>query len=91
MVLAALLEEPAHWRHGYDLSGHTGLKSGTLYPILIRLAEHSLLETCWEESTGAGRPPRHMYRLTASGQRVAREKVTAAQPRGRLKPAYGAR
>ena len=91
MVLAALLGQPAQWRHGYDLSGHTGLKSGTLYPILIRLAEHSLLETRWDEPSGPGRPPRHMYRLTAAGQRVAREKVAAAQPRGRLKPAYGAR
>jgi hypothetical protein len=45
-VLAALceepsqgrLEEPSQWRHGYALARQTGLKSGTLYPILIRLA-----------------------------------------------------
>src|SRR5580704_304374 len=91
MVLAALLEEPAQWRHGYDLSGHTGLKSGTLYPILIRLAEHSLLETRWDEPTAPGRPPRHMYRLTSSGQRLACEKVANAKPAARLRPAYGVR
>ena len=38
-VLAALLAEPSGWRHGYDIARETGLKSGTLYPILIRLAE----------------------------------------------------
>src|SRR5436309_1613293 len=37
-VLEALLEEPAAWRYGYDLSRETGLKSGTLYPVLMRLA-----------------------------------------------------
>ena len=37
-VLAALATEPSAWRHGYDLARETGLKSGTLYPILVRLA-----------------------------------------------------
>ena len=38
-VLAALCAEPAGWRHGYGIAKDTGLKSGSLYPILIRLAE----------------------------------------------------
>lgn len=66
-VLAALAAAPAQWRHGYDLARETGLKSGTLYPILIRLAERGLVEACWEEEQPAGRPRRHLYRLTAAG------------------------
>ena len=38
-VLAALCDEPSQWQHGYALAKQTGLKSGTLYPILIRLAD----------------------------------------------------
>ena len=35
-VLAALCAQPSRWRQGYALARQTGLKSGTLYPILIR-------------------------------------------------------
>ena len=33
-VLARLAAQPRVWRHGYELSRATGLKAGTLYPIL---------------------------------------------------------
>jgi DNA-binding PadR family transcriptional regulator len=75
LVLAEFLECEQEWRYGYDLSRETGLKSGTLYPILMRLAEHGLLKTCWE-TTQEGRPPRHMYRLTRDGMRYARVNAT---------------
>ena len=91
LLLASLLARPAEWRYGYDLSRETGLKSGTLYPILMRLAEKSLLETRWEETAGGGRPPRHMYRLTGLGQRWAREEAQRTRPSGALKPAFGDR
>jgi PadR family transcriptional regulator len=71
LVLDAFLERPKSWRYGYDISRDTGLKSGTLYPILIRLADHELVETRWE-TTESGKPPRHMYRLTPEGVRSAR-------------------
>lgn len=77
LVLAELLRTPREWRYGYDLSRDTGLKSGTLYPILMRLAEHRLLDTSWE-TVGAGRPPRHLYKLTGDGLRYAREQAPAA-------------
>jgi DNA-binding PadR family transcriptional regulator len=67
LVLAALCAEPREWRHGCGIATDTGLKSGTLYPILIRLADRSLLEACWEEGQPAGRPRRHLYRLTPGG------------------------
>lgn len=75
-VLAEFLETPREWKYGYDISRSTGLKSGTLYPLLMRLEEHGLMETSWENGE-PGRPPRHMYKLTADGVRYARERVSA--------------
>ncbi len=71
-LLAALLHAPSSWRYGYDLSKETGLKSGTLYPILMRLEAQGWLETEWEDAAAPGRPRRHLYRLTALGSTEAR-------------------
>ena len=71
-VLDAFLDDPKDWKYGYDISRNTGLKSGTLYPILMRLAERKLLEASWVTAE-IGKPPRHMYRLTPDGLRYARE------------------
>jgi PadR family transcriptional regulator PadR len=71
-VLTEFLQTPQEWKYGYDMSRNTGLKSGTLYPILMRLAEWKLLETSWETAE-IGKPPRHLYRLTPDGMRFARE------------------
>jgi DNA-binding PadR family transcriptional regulator len=38
----------------------------------MRLAERKLLEASWETAE-VGKPARHMYRLTPSGLRYARE------------------
>jgi PadR family transcriptional regulator PadR len=76
------------WRYGYDISRNTGLKSGTLYPILMRLAEQRLLETSWEPST-EGKPPRHLYKLTQDGLRYALEQVEAIEQPVLTKPAFG--
>lgn len=78
LVLAEFLQRQPDWLYGYDISRNTELKSGTLYPILIRLAEHQMLETAWEAAE-PGRPPRHLYRLTREGLQYARE-MTAARP-----------
>jgi DNA-binding PadR family transcriptional regulator len=67
-VLNALAANPSQWRYGYELAGEVNLKSGSLYPILVRLSDRGLLETAWEEGQGS-RPPRHLYRLTAAGRR----------------------
>jgi DNA-binding PadR family transcriptional regulator len=77
-LLTALLDEPSEWRYGYDLSRQTGLKSGTLYPILMRLSAGNWLETRWEDSPESGRPPRHMYRLNGDGRRWAKQELAAA-------------
>lgn len=69
-VLSALAAEPGRWRYGYELATEVGLKSGSLYPLLVRLADRGLLETSWEQGP-PGRPPRHLYRLTPSGRKYA--------------------
>jgi PadR family transcriptional regulator, regulatory protein PadR len=76
LVLDAFLVQAEEWKYGYDMSRVTGLKSGTLYPILMRMAERKLLETQWE-AVERGRPPRHMYRFTPDGLRFARANATA--------------
>ena len=70
-VLGALLRSNPAWRHGYDLSRETGVASGTLYPLLIRLTERGLLEAEWRASERVGKPPRHVYRLSPQGVELA--------------------
>ena len=89
-VLATLLNTPDTWWHGYDLSGETGLKSGTLYPILMRLKEQGLLVSEWREPSQPGRPPRHVYQLSATGKALAtaqRAEVGSAPVKLKRKPA----
>jgi PadR family transcriptional regulator len=92
-VVLALAKHPADWRYGYDLCQQLGLKAGSVYPILMRLADRGLLETAWETDPPPGRPPRHLYRLTGPGVDLAAElagelAVPAARTAGqvRLRP-----
>jgi PadR family transcriptional regulator PadR len=90
-VLERFAERPSDWHYGYELSRETSLKSGTLYPILMRLAKYRMLETKWI-STENGVPPRHTYRLTAKGVEVLRDQLVGVRPRlpaGRLAPNEG--
>ncbi len=91
LVMLALAEDPTAWRHGYDLCQQTELKAGSMYPILIRLADRGLLETTWETEIPVGRPPRHLYRLTEAGLALANElgekrMLAAKAKRARLRP-----
>ena len=70
-VLAELLEARGRWSHGYELSQATGIASGTLYPLLIRLHAQGCLEAEWQPPAVTGRPARHAYRLTAAGVELA--------------------
>jgi len=88
LVLERFLERSTEWRYGYELSRETGLKSGTLYPILMRLEKYSLLEARWVV-TEEGVPPRHTYRLTPNGLELARAKRAEARPRSLVRePAF---
>ena len=51
----------------------TGLLSGTLYPLLMRMTDQGLVEAEWREPAQPGRPARHAYRLTAAGFALALE------------------
>ena len=87
-MLAGLCDEPSQWRHGYALAKQTGLKSGTLYPILIRLADQGLVEACWQEEPQPGRPRRHLYRvvpdqLAAVAAALAEAPKPTPRPRAR--------
>src|SRR6266480_71800 len=53
-VLDALLSRPGQWLHGYSLSQSTGIPSGTLYPILMRLEKLHWLETRWKRPEHQG-------------------------------------
>ena len=72
LLLQALAEGGRQWRHGYDLMKATGLHSGTLYPLLMRMTDQGLVEAEWRKPARPGRPARHAYRLTAAGAAYAR-------------------
>lgn len=86
-VLGRFSQRPTTWLYGYELSHETGLKSGTIYPLLKRLEEYRLLETRWVQ-TENGVPPRHMYRLTSKGLEL--ERINARDRRsGKRRDAHG--
>ena len=81
-VLAALHDAQGRWSYGYELASLTGVKSGTLYPLLIRLESQGYLEAQWQQPVAGGRPPRHAYRLTAAGRQLAQAQCDAPNEAG---------
>jgi DNA-binding PadR family transcriptional regulator len=73
LVLRVMLDEPTTAKYGFELAASSGLKTGTLYPILIRLEEAGWLTSSWEDidPSAAARPARRYYTLTAGGRRDA--------------------
>lgn len=76
-VLQAFLDAPEEETYGFALSQATGLKAGTLYPVLQRLRNEGWLSARWEEidERSEGRRRRCYYRLTADGEIRARAAV----------------
>jgi DNA-binding PadR family transcriptional regulator len=68
LAVVAVLADSHEWRHGYDLMAQAGVKSGTLYPLLMRLEAQGMLQARWVDSPVPGRPPRHVYKLTPAGR-----------------------
>ena len=85
-LLRALAADPSAWRYGYELAAEVRLRSGSLYPILVRLSDRGLLEARWETEPATGRPPRHLYRLTGPGLEYA---ALHASTRARVPRAAG--
>ncbi|MBY8875047.1 PadR family transcriptional regulator [Micromonospora sp. PLK6-60] len=83
-VLRLLLADPAVPRYGRDIARETGLKTGTLHPILARLEAAGWVHSFWEdpaEHEDQGRPRRRYYRLTGDGVRAARSCLADADAR----------
>ena len=73
-VLICFLDDPAEPQYGFGLMRSTGVKSGSLYPILERLERIGWVESTEEDidERAEGRPRRRLYRLTAEGERDGR-------------------
>jgi PadR family transcriptional regulator PadR len=69
---ACVLQALANGRvFGMDIIEHTGLPSGTVYPMLRRFERDGLVESEWEtpdKAFGNRRPQRRNYRLTREGR-----------------------
>lgn len=72
LIVSAFLNRPSADQYGYELLQETGIKSGSLYPILGRLERQGWIIGALEPSA-AGRPPRRVYRLNAKAEADARE------------------
>lgn len=80
-LLEALTDDLTAERYGFELSKATGLKSGTLYPILARLESAGWLSSGWESAEVTSRPRRRYYRLTGVGADAARRHLANAPGR----------
>lgn len=70
LVLEALDQGHAY---GFDIIDATGLRSGTVYPLLRRLQEAGLVCSKWEkvgEARRNNRPPRKYYELQPAAAAV---------------------
>ena len=72
-VLHAFMERPGVGISGSEIWKDTGMFSGTLYPILLRLEKAGWLHSHWEEvdASEVGRPRRRLYQLTNAGYKKA--------------------
>lgn len=79
-VLSVMLETPAAEWYGLEISRRAALQTGTIYPILARLEAAGWLQSARENADPQvmGRPRRRLYRLTAEGERRAREVLADA-------------
>jgi PadR family transcriptional regulator, regulatory protein PadR len=91
-ILTTLMTDPTAEWSGSQIAPAAGLKSGTLYPALIRMHRFGWLSWRWEdvEYSAAKRPRKRLYRLTAEGERVsiqvATEHAVRARRRARASP-----
>jgi PadR family transcriptional regulator, regulatory protein PadR len=68
-VLESFLENVSEELAGADVQKRSGLASGTLYPILLRLESAGWFVSRWErvDPAAMGRPQRRLYRFTPTG------------------------
>ena len=77
-VLKAFAAAPLTERSGADIAREAHIFAGTLYPLLIRFENAGWLASHWEDldPVAAGRPRRRLYRITALGIAVYRDKLS---------------
>lgn len=77
LLLRIFLLNPGQEFSGADLMKMTGMRSGTLYPILLRFERHGLLKSTWETEEPAvlKRPRKRLYTATSSGKVAARNSL----------------
>ncbi|MFG3620822.1 PadR family transcriptional regulator [Nocardia sp. NPDC047654] len=82
-VLQALLERPADEHYGLKISEHSGLPTGSIYPILTRLETAGWVTSDWEQidESVEGRRRRRYYQLTKNGATAAREEIAKMRER----------
>lgn len=71
-ILAEFLRSPETPRYGYELMQRSGIKSGSLYPVLGRFEKLDWITGTMEASID-GRPPRRVYRVNPDGMAGAQE------------------
>jgi PadR family transcriptional regulator PadR len=84
-IMSIFLERPKDSLAGSDIWKETGMLSGTLYPILMRLERAGWLKARWEvlDSSEAGRPRKRLYSLTGVGYNKTRSALaTLGVPNG---------
>lgn len=70
-VAEIMLSNPSGRYYGYDLWRVSGVRPGTLYPMLMRWLNNGLLEAAWQDPRDMGAQqhlPRHYYTLTDRGR-----------------------
>jgi DNA-binding PadR family transcriptional regulator len=79
-VLRVFLDAPSEPQYGLGLSRATGIKAGSLYPILSRFESANWIAGEWEDIDEAveGRRRRRFYTLTEAGEAAARQLLAHA-------------
>lgn len=91
-ILSTLMSDPAQEWCGSQIAPAAQLKSGTLYPALLRMERFGWLTWRWEQidPSEEGRPRRRLYKLTDEGALAARqiqsEAIVRERQRARRQP-----
>jgi PadR family transcriptional regulator PadR len=80
-IVQILASDPAAEWSGTQIARKSGLKSGTLYPALLRMHNFGWLTWRWEEidPSEAKRPRRRLYKLTGRGELAIQRILGAAE------------
>jgi DNA-binding PadR family transcriptional regulator len=87
-VLSVFLDQPTSDRYGLEICDLTGLKYGTVQPMLRRFDKAGWLKSAWEDidPKEAGRRPRRYYKLSSKGLERARDVLRETQQLHAVQP-----